>query len=585
MSAFNTRRGKLLLLAILISLLLLWQPWGGLEPQLRGIKFDEDILESSRMVFDLSSSRIEIQTIPGSQENLVNSLLLALQMNLGADAHFLSYDPASRDAVFHVSRYLTMPLVQEAIVGLGTVKAVEIYVMDNIRESAVYSLKTRVDPYDLLDLNLRSFGKNSIIFEGVSIDSNSFRDLLGKQGKLEVIIDNELVLTNNQVSSTDPAVALEGAAYVPITLTTEGAEFLRTAVSGKTNRTIIIHLDRPSDAIIVFDNEVLKNDSEVNYDEASRAFYVSRQMGFVRSSFYLSVSAVPITLSNIPRSTLNYIDNQISSKTRVILLGAQTDFSTDVIQEISNKYRITPIPRREGEMVDEWIFRACGVESTPVVSQTMAAGGVTGGLTLPFIERDAQASIQKAQNFQKTITNSVAIPINIAYETTVGPSFGEGFAREIVIAGGFALLWMAALLYIAYSRFKIVLTIIAFVIIDAFLTLGATSALSLPFGMPALAGILFVIAIGINQYLIISNEMMKGIQPQEKVSVGWRASRALSMVYISIFAMVAVTTLMGALGFASIRMFSIVAAVGILLAMILTRPVFAKVIDSVLAGR
>ena len=189
---------------------------------------------------------------------------------------------------------------------------------------------------------------------------------------------------------------------------------------------------------------------------------------------------------------------------------------------------------------------------------------------------------RKAQSFQKAITKSLKFPITFEYETTVAPSFGAGFKNEIMTAGGVALLWTVALLYAAFSRVRVVLAILGFALVDAILTLGAMSVFSLTFGLPAMAGLLFVVFAGLNQHIIITNELLKGVQPQEKASVGWRTSRALSIAYLATFTVILVSALMAFLGFGPIRIFAIVTAVGMVIAMLLTRPVFARVIESVL---
>ncbi|MFH1820818.1 MAG: hypothetical protein ABH852_00025 [Methanobacteriota archaeon] len=567
-----------------MAVLLVWQPWVGIEPSFRGIKMGADIAGGSQMVFELEASRVTVQVNSEDRENLINDMLTALEINLETSTQLVSYESTSGQAVFDVGRYLTKPIVQKALEDLGTVVSVETHLEDSDMTQAISSLKVRIDPYDVAGTQIRSFDKNSIIFEASGMAPSRVRDMLGKQGKFEVIIDNQIVLGNEEIESVTNAIAVESAAYAPINLTKSGTEMLKLASSGKANHAIVVYLDRPSDAILVFDNDIMKNTNELSYYGRAKKFYVSRETSFASYFFYISVSAVPVIDGSISQASQDYLSNQVSDKAKVVLLGTQTDFSSEVVQEISANYKINTVPRRDGERVDDWVLRACGVQSAPLITQTMAAGGVTSDLSFPFVEKSSTLSLSKAQSFQKAILNSLNFPISFEYETSIAPSFGTGFKNEIMVAGGVVVLWAFAMMYLAFSRIKVVLTILVFALVDAILTLGAISVFSLTFGLPAIAGLLLVVLAGLNQHIIITNELLKGVQPQEKASVGWRTSRALSISYLATFTTILVSALIAFLGFGPIRIFAIVAAVGMLIAMFLTRPVFAKVIESALTG-
>jgi len=585
MSAFKTRRAKLLPFVLLIAVLLLWQPWSGVEPVLRGVRMGVDVAGGSQMMFELYASRVTVQVASDNQENNVNNVAATLETGLEVSVRLVSYDHSTKQAVFDVGRYLTEPVVQKALSGLGTVVNISAHLERAEMEKAISSLRARFDPYDVLGVQIRSFGESSIIFEASGMDPNRARDILGKQGKLEIFLDNQAVLSNDDIESVTAPMAVDSVAYVPVSLTKSGTELLRRASSGKADHPLTIYLDRPSDAILVFDNNILKNSTELFYDERSREFYVIRGSGLASYIYYVSVSAVPVSGGSIPQDIKVYLREQVSEKTVVILLGSQEDFPAEVIQWIAANYKINTVPRREGESVSDWVLRACGVQSSPVVTPTMAAGGVTSDLTIPFIEKTRALSMLKAQNFYKALVNGLDFSISFVRETPVVSTLGLGFKGEILIAGGFALFLMFALLYIAFSRIKVVLAILIFVFVDAILSLAGISIFNLTFGLPAIAGVLFVVFAGLNQHIIITNELLKGVQPQEGASVGWRTSRALSISYLATFTTILVSALMALLGFGSIRIFAITAAVGMTIAILLTRPVFARMVESVLSAR
>lgn len=582
MSAFKTRRAKLLPVFLVLSILILWQPWSGIEPALRGIKTGPDFAGGYRMVLELQSFRVTLQPT-ASGENVADDIAAAIETGLGAEAKLVSYDPSTGRMIFDVAGSLTDPMLQKALGDLATVVDISAHVEKGDLEKSISSLRSRVDPYELLEVRLRSFGDSSVIFESSEIDPNRARDLLGAQGRLEMFIDNQLVLSNSEVSGLMAPVAAEGVAYVPVSLTTSGTALLKQACSGKASHPIVIYLDRPSDAIIVFDNSLLKGAARLFYDENAREFYVTRETGLAVSTYYISVLAVPVSGEGISQEVKAHLLELISEKARVVLLGSSADYPSELIQWLSTYYRITTVPRREGESVDDWVLRACGVQSAPLITQTMAAGGVTGELTIPILGKTQAQALVKAQNFQRAVAHRLDFPIIFTQEVSLPPAFGSNIKESLLIAAGVALLLALALLYFAFSRVRVALVIIAFMFVDAVLTLAGISVLSLPLGLSTVSGLLFVVLSGLSQHVIITNELLKGVQTQEKVSIGWRSSRALSISYLASLTVILISISIALLGFGSIRVFAITTAAGMIIAVLLTRPVFARMMESVLS--
>lgn len=583
MSAFKTRRAKLLLVVVVLSILILWQPWSGLEPKLRGVKMGAEFSGGTQLVFELQSYRVTLQVDSGS-ENVIDYIVTSLGAGLGAEVRMVSYDPSNGKAVIDIKGRLSGPMLQKAA-DIATVVDVEALVEENEMEQTIKLLRSRVDPYELLDVRLRPFGKTSLIFEASGIDPNRARDLLGVQGKLEMFLDNQLILGNDGIAALAAPISAEGVAYVPISLTTAGTEMLKQACSGKVAHPIVIYLDRPSDAILVFENHILGEASRLFYDERSREFYVTRETGLATSTYYISVLAVPVLGGSVSTEIENYLLDRVGDKSRIILLGSEDEFSSELIEWLSTHYKLEMNPRRDSESVDEWVLRACGVQSAPVVTQTMAAGGVTKDLTIPFTGRTQALALIKAQNFQRALTYRLDSPIALVKESSLSPLFGPNFKLELMIVAGATILFILVIVSLAFARVKAAFTIIAFLFVDTLLTLAGISAFGLPLGLPAIAGLTLVVLSGLNQHIIITNELLRGIQTQEKVSVGWRASRALSISNLASFTILLTSVLIALAGFGPLRIFAIVASVGMVIAMILTRPVFARVMESVLSWR
>ena len=576
MSAFKGWRVRLLVLAVLVSVMLVWEPWRGLAPQPRGLKLGVDIAGGSRVTLEMEVSHVTIDIPADNLDAAWAAIRSLLTEKLNTTVNLVEENWAKKQMVIEVGKSVTGPFVQNIIGGAGVVADVKKAVTASTQNDATSKLQARVDPYGMLGVRLRTLGDNSILFEATGLD-NRTRELLTKQGRLEMFIDNELVLTGDDIESFD--VAMPGTKYVaqiPIRFTRAGAEKFAIAASGKANRPITIYLDRPSDAILIFDDEI--KPTGLVYDNYARMFHTTEG----QVTYTLLVSAVGTSKENLSAETLEYLEAQSGVKLRVLLLGTTEDFSPTVIQGI-REYKIENIPRLSGESVDGWILRACGLISFSPLSPGLAEGIVSEELAIPIVD-EAGAAYQKAKDYQAILSNRLPAEMSIVSETGMGARLGAGFMREALLAGTIALAGVVLLAYFRYRRWKICLAIAGFTLCEATITLGVMSAFRLTVNLPELCGLLVVVFTGLNHQLIVTDEMLRGRPPEAKVSLGWRVSRVLALVYTSIFVMLAAMVAIGLLGFGALRGLAVVAIAGTIPALLLTRPIYARVIDAILTG-
>jgi len=151
MSVFRQRRFGLLLLVVFISAMLVWRPWGGLEPQARGLNLGVDIAGGYRAVLGLEN-----------------------------------------------------------------------YVTASTYADTISKLQARIDPYGLLGTRFRILGENYILCETTQLNDRT-KELLTKQGRLELFMGTSLVLTDNDITSFGAPTSLSSAySSIPINYTDEG---------------------------------------------------------------------------------------------------------------------------------------------------------------------------------------------------------------------------------------------------------------------------------------------------------------------------------------------------------------------------
>jgi len=568
MSVFRQRRFGLLLLVVFISAMLVWRPWGGIEPQARGLKFGVDIAGGSRVVLWLEVSRVTINTSTDNLDFAWNSIQSSIKGSLNTAVNLVAQYPSENRIVVEVGKSVTDTFIQEIIGQSGTVVDVQNSVTASTYADAISKLQARIDSYGLLGTRFRSLGENCILCETTQLNYRT-KELLTKQGRLELFIGDSLVLTDEDITSFG-APTSAGPVYssIPIKYTEEGGQKLKVVVEATGNIAGVVYLDRPSDAILIFD-EMLKETPQLTYDNSTRMFVCTRE----GLQYTLLVPAVGTSLEDLSPQALDYLGNQAGAKQRVLLLGSMENFD-NVREEIPASYQVENISRLKGESDDKWIKRACGLISDFPENVGMGAGRII-----------VEANLQDTRDIRTILSSKLPAELSIVGETEVEASLGGGFVREALIAGAVALAGVFSLIYLRYRRWKICLAIIGITMCEFVITLGATSALSLTLGLPEIGGLLLVIGTGIDHQLIVIDEMLQGGSLQAKnVSVGWRASRALTIVYAAMSVIIAATIPIALLGFSAIRGFTIITISGTILALLLTRSLYAKIIDAISAS-
>jgi preprotein translocase subunit SecD len=192
---------------------------------------------------------------------------------------------------------------------------------------------------------------------------------------------------------------------------------------------------------------------------------------------------------------------------------------------------------------------------------------------------------------------------------------GKQFKVQMVIAGLIALLAVAAMVFYRYREKRIVLPMVATSFSEVVMMLGIWSLGGIWFGwqldLASLAGIIMVIGTGVDQLVIITDELIRGgeavpaasdrsikeraAEAAEKSGVG-KAVAASSKVYLgrlsrafSIIIGAAATTAVAMLpllymGFGALTGFALIIIVGVILGTAIARPAYGRIIGHILAG-
>ncbi len=209
---------------------------------------------------------------------------------------------------------------------------------------------------------------------------------------------------------------------------------------------------------------------------------------------------------------------------------------------------------------------------------------------------------------------ALPVNVNVVGSGQVSAALGKQFKFQMVIAGLIALLAVAGMIFYRYRERRIVLPMITTSFSEVVMMLGIWSLAGWQLDLASLAGIITVIGTGVDQLVIITDELIRGGEAvsvtadrsvkeraaaaAEKSGAGAAAKAApaaTSKVYLARLSR-AFTIILGAaattavamlpllyMGFGALTGFALIIILGVILGVAIARPAYGRIIGYILA--
>ncbi|NPE27540.1 preprotein translocase subunit SecD [Methanococcoides sp. SA1] len=177
-----------------------------------------------------------------------------------------------------------------------------------------------------------------------------------------------------------------------------------------------------------------------------------------------------------------------------------------------------------------------------------------------------------------------ALPVNVVLMGSgqVDAALGAQFKRQVALAGLFALLAVAAVVFRRYRKKEILLPMVGTSICEVIMILGFAGAVNWQLDLAAIAGIIAAIGTGIDHLVIITDEVLyEGKLPSTKVYME-RITKAFAIIFAAAATTMIAMSPLVVMGFGALRGFAITTIIGVLIGVLIARPVYGKVIKVVL---
>jgi preprotein translocase subunit SecD len=229
--------------------------------------------------------------------------------------------------------------------------------------------------------------------------------------------------------------------------------------------------------------------------------------------------------------------------------------------------------------------------TSPVLSE-----GVTTGVPVTDVEitvpGDSKADAEKQARDTQIFLQSGSLPVKVEIVgiSSVSAELGDQFTNGALIAGLLALIVISVIIFVRYRIPILVIPIILTSLAELILILGTASVIKWNIDLPAIAGIIAAIGTGVDDQIVITDEVLKGNKNEKnkRSRTGFKVKikEAFFIIFAAAATLIAAMLPLAYIGFSRgytgigiLSGFAFTTIIGILVGIFITRPVYAKFIE------
>jgi preprotein translocase subunit SecD len=193
----------------------------------------------------------------------------------------------------------------------------------------------------------------------------------------------------------------------------------------------------------------------------------------------------------------------------------------------------------------------------------------------------------EGQTMAKTVSVHMrggSLPVNVQVVSSgqVPAEQGAMFKTAVVIAMMLAQCAIGAVMYFRYREPRIILPMFLTSIFEVIILLGVAAFIGWEIDLPSVAGIIAVIGTGIDQLIIITDEVMTTGRAPTTKKILQKLSSAFKIIVSSAATVVVAMVPLWYMGFGALKGFAIVTILGVFIGILITRPAYGRIISDIL---
>ncbi|MFA4662728.1 preprotein translocase subunit SecD [Pyrococcus kukulkanii] len=458
-------------------------------------------------------------------------------------------------------------------------KPVDPQTMEQVR----IALDQRLNALGVKDITIEPWGNQFVIIKVARVSEEEADQLvktIERQGVFYAEFEGVIFATGKDILnvgsvSYDPR---QSAWVVPFRLSKEAAEKFAELARGKAGYPVDMFLDPPVNSTLVVSKEFYNALTSSEFMMAGNMTLAER----IEKAFNIKI----LVYNN---QTAEEIAEVAKNSERVILV----DVNSDLAKELKALGLSVEIRTREkDETMDEFVRRVLRLYGPYKVGSGLATGQPQTEVMISIGGSQNDIRARNDAQIVAVVLRSGSLPVKLSIERIdyISPKLGENFKQQVLIAGIAALLVVGAIVYLHYRRFKIAIPVMFTSFSEVLIILGIASMIRWNLDLPSIAGIIAAIGTGVDQQIVITDELLGEVGGVKRRSV--KRSGVLKRMGRAFFIILAsATTTIVAMSFlfkffvGGLRGFAFTTILGVLVGILITRPAYGEIAKVLIGER
>ncbi len=214
---------------------------------------------------------------------------------------------------------------------------------------------------------------------------------------------------------------------------------------------------------------------------------------------------------------------------------------------------------------------AANIAKSPVLQMNAMLGG-----------SDQKAHDQAESVFIQMSGGSLPVQVVEVGSGQVPAEQGSMFKVTVIVAMVLAQLAIGGIMYFRYREPRIILPMFLTSIFEVIILLGVAAFINWEIDLPSVAGIIAVIGTGIDQLIIITDEVLTTGKAPTTKKILQKLSTAFKIIVASAATVVVAMIPLWYMGFNALQGFAITTILGVFIGILITRPAYGRIISDIL---
>ncbi|XVH32513.1 preprotein translocase subunit SecD [Haloferacaceae archaeon DSL9] len=228
--------------------------------------------------------------------------------------------------------------------------------------------------------------------------------------------------------------------------------------------------------------------------------------------------------------------------------------------------------------VDDEVVNAFGM--TPDLAQSMQSGEWANSGSFQLSTRDYEDAQRVAINLRAgALPAELDIgPDGSGTSSFISPSQGENFRTYSLLTGIIAVFGVSGVVFLRYREPRVSLPMVVTALSEVYILLGFAAVLGYPLDLAVIAGFIAVIGTGVDDLIIIADEVMSEGSVSSRKVFDSRFKRAFWVIGAAAVTTIIAMSPLAVLSLGDLRGFAIFTILGVLVGVLVTRPAYGDIL-------